>query len=72
MGMFIKRTPGVTLTGGDCFELMTAYVSLALCKRLIILWYIYQQAWCKGLKKQIVPNQLTVQMNLLPNAKSFS
>lgn len=44
MGVFNKRTPVVALDGGDCFELMTAYVSLILCKHLIILWYIYQWA----------------------------
>lgn len=37
-----RRTPGVTLHDGDCFELMTACVSLVLCKRLIILWFIYR------------------------------
>lgn len=51
MGMFKKRTPLVALNGGDCFELMRAYVSLVLCKRLIILWCIYQWACYKGITK---------------------
>lgn len=51
MGMFNKRAPLVALDGGDCFELMRAYASLVLCKRLIILWYIYQWAWYKRITK---------------------
>lgn len=49
--MFNKRTPLVALDDGDCFELMTAYASLVLCKRLIILWCIHQWVWYKGLTK---------------------
>lgn len=40
--MFTKTAPVVSLDGGNCLELMTAYVSLFLYKCLIILWYIYQ------------------------------
>lgn len=42
MRMFNQRTPAVALDGVVCFELMTAYITLVLCKCLIILWCIYQ------------------------------